>query len=171
LFIRPDYWIVVDVLAPSDDRPHVYEALFHLDVESAAIDETSAAVIGKTAAGGLAILPLTPQGLSATIAQGQREPVVQGWLPTGRHNELRPIPTAVLRAEGAGRRVLAYALVPFSMETSLPRVEPVASGDGALTAKLTWADGAVHEFAYGPDGLTLAATRPDGSTRRFEPKG
>ncbi len=35
LFLKPDYWIIVDALAASDDVEHSYEFLFHLDADEA----------------------------------------------------------------------------------------------------------------------------------------
>jgi hypothetical protein len=152
LFVKPLYWIVVDALTPSDDKPHSYDAPFHLDVESAGIDEASRAVIGKNGDVGLAIVPLATAGLTVQIVKGQTEPTVQGWLPTGRHNELRPIPTPVYHKEGAGECVMAYALVPLKGNEALPRVEPLTTPDGVLAAVLAWPDGSRHYVAHNPQG-------------------
>ncbi|MBM4049916.1 MAG: hypothetical protein FJ279_32875, partial [Planctomycetes bacterium] len=131
---QTDYWIVVDVLEPSDQAEHRYDALFHLDAESVSIEPTEPPGAEKPVPklgtgfwiatcdpgkGNLALVPLAP-GMAAEIVKGQEKPVVQGWLPTGRHNELRPIPTVALTKRGAGRTVMAYALVPFGPDARCP---------------------------------------------------
>ncbi|HCU35284.1 MAG TPA: hypothetical protein DGT21_07405 [Armatimonadetes bacterium] len=112
LFVKPDYWIVIDSFTPEDDRQHTYEALFHLDADDAVVDDQTRAasvVVGDT---GLRIIPIAAALPEVEIIKGQIEPVVQGWLPTGRHNELRPIPTAVFRWAATGPLTVAYALAP-----------------------------------------------------------
>jgi hypothetical protein len=156
LFVRPDYWICVDHFTPADDGAHVYEALFHLDAESVETDDESLSALARADDAALAIVPLQAEGLSLEIVEGQTEPVVQGWLTTGHHNELRPIPTLVYRAEAAGETAIAYALVPFEgNESPLSSVEAAVAPEGVLHAALRWADGSVHHFAHNPDGVSL----------------
>ncbi|MBM3500352.1 MAG: hypothetical protein FJX74_16975, partial [Armatimonadetes bacterium] len=156
LFVKPDYWIVIDVLSPTDGAPHRYDAPFHLDVDSATLDPITLACVARSGDVGLAIVPLTREGLAAEIISGQTDPTVQGWLPTGRHNELRPIPTPTYHAEGTGTRLMAYALVPFQGDAPLPRVDPLPSPAGGLAAALGWADGSVHYVAANPGGEAIA---------------
>jgi hypothetical protein len=51
---------------------------------------------------------------SVKIVKGQKEPVVQGWLPDhgGGYGGIRPIPTAIYRKEATGNVTLLYALCP-----------------------------------------------------------
>jgi hypothetical protein len=180
LFVKPRYWIVIDVLSPADDKAHAYDAPVHLDVESAEIDPETLATVGKSADAGLAVIPLSRDGLTAQIVQGQTEPVVQGWMPTGRHNELRPIPTPIYHTEGAGERVMAYMLLPLSGATPLPQVTSLPAPEGAFACAIRWPDGSVHYLAHSPGekpialgpvqaegGLTLAAVSPDGAVERL----
>jgi hypothetical protein len=156
LFVRPDYWICVDHFTPTDDRAHVYEALFHLDAQSVEKDNDRLSVVTRSEDAALAIVPLQVAGLSLEIIEGQTEPVVQGWLPTGRHNELRPIPTLVYRKEAAGETAMAYALIPFEgRESPLASVETPDVPQGVLAATLRWGDGSVHRFAHNPGGASL----------------
>lgn len=112
LFVKPDYWIVIDSFTPEDERQHTYEALFHLDADEAIVDDETRAVTVTVGDTGLRIIPIAAALPEVEIIKGQTEPVVQGWLPTGRHNELRPIPTAVFRWAAAGPRTVAYVLAP-----------------------------------------------------------
>jgi hypothetical protein len=180
LFVRPDYWIVVDVLSPSDEASHRYEAPFHLDVEEATVDPGTRAVVGVADDVQLAIVPLSTEGLDVAVVSGQTEPVVQGWLPTGRHNQLRPIPTPIFSREAPGTVTMAYALIPGAAGEALPKAEALDTPDGALAVALTWPDGTVHHFVHNPDGLEVAlgsaqataqvalcVVLPDGTTDRL----
>ena len=64
------------------------------------------------AAGGLDIVALGAPAPVPEIVQGQTDPVVQGWLPTGVHNVLRPIPTTIFRWKAKGPTQVAFLLVP-----------------------------------------------------------
>jgi hypothetical protein len=180
LFVKPRYWIVIDVLSPADDKPHAYDAPFHLDVESAEMDPQTLATVGRSGDAGLAIIPLSRDGLTAQIVQGQAEPVVQGWMPTGRHDELRPIPTPIYHTEGPGERVMAYVLLPLGGGDPLPQVTALPAPEGTLACAIRWLDGSVHYLAHNPGekpialgpvqaegGLTVAAVSPGGTVERL----
>ena len=152
LFVKPHYWIIVDELKPSDDKEHTYEALFHLDAADAVVDEETKAVTTTHATGGnVAIVPLNPGDVSVRIVKGQTEPVVQGWVPTGRHNVLRPIPTAIFTRAGAGPTLMAYAVVPFDGRegSAVPKAAPLATKGAApsLAALLSFPNGSWHAVA------------------------
>ncbi len=150
LFVKPDYWIVVDAMQPGDDGEHTYEALFHLDAEEAAVDAATQAVTVEHEGGAFRIIPFGPQAAEVEIIKGQTEPVVQGWVPTGRHNELRPIPTAVFRWRSVGPSVMAFALVPRAADEEWPVAEITSGSPGApsaVAAKLALRGGHVDLFA------------------------
>ncbi|MBM4050998.1 MAG: hypothetical protein FJ279_38365, partial [Planctomycetes bacterium] len=177
LFVKPDYWIVVDVLEPSDQAEHRYEALFHLDAESVSIEPAEAPGAEKPVPklgtgfwiatcdpgkGNLALVSLAP-GMAAEIVKGQERPVVQGWLPTGRHNELRPIPTVALTKRGAGRTVMAYALVPFGPEARCPvtsRIISELANSEILVQERSRGDVAAATLRFGPDREDLIVINP-----------
>ena len=109
-FVKPDYWLVHDTLTPEDDLEHTYEAIFHLDADEVVLDGSTARA--THAAGGLDIVALGAPAPVPEIVQGQTDPVVQGWLPTGVHNVLRPIPTTIFRWKAKGPTQVAFLLVP-----------------------------------------------------------
>jgi len=126
-FVKPEYWIVVDTLTPSDDQQHSYESMFHLDAERAEVDEQSKSVRTVNAdAANLAIIPMADSGLSVRIVSGQEKPIVQGWMPSGGY-DVRPIPTPIFGKSGSGPVTLAYALYPTPKGGKCPvtGVEPV----------------------------------------------
>ncbi|MCX7048483.1 MAG: alginate lyase family protein, partial [Candidatus Sumerlaeota bacterium] len=112
LFAKPDYWIVVDTLQPGDAKEHSYEILFHLDANEAVVNPVTHSVSVDDSGKGLSILPLLEAGFTVEIAKGQTKPEVQGWLPTGQHNVLRPIPTAIFRWKSSGPCGMAFILAP-----------------------------------------------------------
>jgi len=156
LFVKPDYWLCFDALIPADEGEHTYEAIFHLDAETAETAGEDLSVAGMSGDVGLAIVPLTTRGLTVELVEGQTDPVVQGWLPTGKHNELRPIPTAAYRTQAVGPTLMAYALIPFEgADAPSPQVELMTAPDGALVADLTWPDGRTHHVAHNPERAQL----------------
>ena len=60
VFVKPDYWVLVDTLEPSDDKEHRYESLFHLNADDAAADPKTGAV--ATRSGRPTMTPLARSG-------------------------------------------------------------------------------------------------------------
>ena len=145
VFVRPDYWVAIDTMRPADDARHEYEAMFHLDALDATVAPADSSVTVQHDGGAFRIIPFSPEEFGVQVIQGQEEPTVQGWLPTGRHNELRPIPTAVFRWQAAGPSVMAYALVPRAKNQEWPvrlAQADVNTGPGSLAARILLPDGA-----------------------------
>lgn len=107
IFLKPDYWVIVDTMAAADGAAHVYEALFHLDAEEAFVDAASKSVTTKTDCANVVLHPLADAGLELTIIKGREDPV-QGW----GNNPWRPVPTAIYRFAGSGTCWAAYAVEP-----------------------------------------------------------
>jgi hypothetical protein len=162
LFVKPDYWLVVDRLQPADDKPHTYEAIFHLDAPAATVDETTHAVTAEVEGTGLRIVPIATARPEVQIIQGQKEPVVQGWLPTGVHGVLKPIPTAVFRWQATGPSVMIFALVPGEAGTWAVTGGSFAA-DGAT---LTRTGGGADRLTLPGDNLRLTRTDAAGKTLR-----
>ncbi len=165
LFVKPDYWIVCDLMTPADDAEHSYEAIFHLDGENAEVDEATGAVTVSFAGGEFRVVPVGEVRPEVEIVQGQTEPNVQGWLPTGRHNELRPIPTAVFRWSASGASAVAFALVPREADDDWPVLGAAGiEADGeALAAAVELADGGRDVFvrAWGGEFAVAGVCRGD----------
>jgi hypothetical protein len=152
LFVKPDYWVILDTLTAKDGKPHKYEALFHYD--------------GQVKADGLRVLTQNPDeanltlavrpdpGLDLKIIEGQENPV-QGWLPKGDH-QVRPAPVAVVTAHGDGVTHLLYVLAPAPKGAADPLLSVEGSGMGA---GLRWRDGRVSRVAFGVGGATAAEER------------
>lgn len=152
-FVKPDYWIVVDTLTPSDDKPHRYESMFHLDMTGAEADAHSKAVRTTDAKGAnLSIVPLADDGLKVSIISGQEKPIVQGWMPAGGY-KCRPIPTPVFEKQKSGKASFAYVFYPTPEGGKCPvvSVKPVAvqGAEGAVGMAIEFEDGRVDYFVLG----------------------
>jgi len=111
LFVKPDYWIVVDTMIPRDDIEHDYCALFHLSPGELVADHTTNQVSTEWEDGAFQILPLQPNKVDLTVVKGQMEPYLLGWIPTGGQTK-RPSPVAVYNWKALGPTTMAWALVP-----------------------------------------------------------
>jgi hypothetical protein len=163
LFAKPRLWLVVDELHAKDDKPHKYESLFHLDAPSASADNATGVVVTQHPAGAnLALIPVQFDGWQVDLVEGQEKPVVQGWLPTGKHNVLRPVPTAVYHRTASGEARIAYLLAPLREGEPIPSVTVLptegASAVGSFAARIHGADGARFTVLWnGKPGTELRA--------------
>ena len=135
LFIKPRLWLVVDRLHPEDEAAHQYESLFHLNAADATVNESSGAVVSVNPTGpNVALIPVCRHGWQVKIIQGQEEPSVQGWLPTARHNELRPVPTAVYSRRQTGDATMACVIAPLREAEAAPVVKPIGTSEVAVAS-------------------------------------
>ena len=163
IFAKPDYWLVLDTLTPADDHEHRYEAIFHLDAEDAVVDPVTKSVSVEYGGNGFRIRPLRADGMAIEIIKGQKPPAVQGWLPTGRHNELKPIPTAVYRWTARGPVVTAFVLEPRRMHEPWP-IASVTNSDArdgtGLVADILRTDGG-HDMLEQQADAAVSLVRHD----------
>lgn len=140
LFLKPDYWVIVDTLTASDEAEHVYESLFHLDAEGALRDSSNTVTTTDTDTANLSIVPMASDGLSVEIVKGKEEDPVQGWA----NDPWRPVPTAIYTQKGCGTTWLAYALYPTRPgETSpISSVTSFDSSDDAIGLTVAFGGGA-----------------------------
>ncbi len=159
LFIKPDYWLVIDRLTPADDAPHRYEAIFHFDGENAETGTAPLLARGTDAdQPNLAIVALAAAGVTAAIVKGQEQPSVQGWVPA-RGYEVRPVATPVFTAAGTGERLLPWLLYPLRKGQAVPiTAVSAAVADGIAVFTVDFADGRQHSLrvpqAAPPAGTT-----------------
>lgn len=165
VFIKPDYWVLVDTLQPADDQPHQYESLFHLNAEKAEIDKTTGAAITRNLkSANLVVWPVKVPGLTAEIVQGVQEEPVQGWA----NSPWRPVPTLVLRTEGRGKLHLITVLYPLAAGARCPvrSVQPLPvttdnrPATDAVALQVDFHDGSRH---------TLLMAEKPGVLRRAGP--
>lgn len=144
-FLKPDCFVIVDQLEPADDRPHTYEALFHLNSSSAKIEG-----LRVTTANRGPNLEVRAFGVGdVRIVQGQTEPVVQGWSPdsSAGYGGVRPVPTAIFRTTAPGKTTLLFGLSPLRPEQPSRLASLELAGD-ELSVRFT--DGAPRRLKLKP---------------------
>ncbi len=108
VFVRPDYWLVVDRLHAEGE--HTYDILWHLNNDEAAQDEQTLAAWGADpGVANLLVTPAETAGLALEIVKGRDEPVL-GFAPASRK---KPIPVLHYRLTAHGPATLAWALTPY----------------------------------------------------------
>ena len=140
-FVKPEYWVVVDTLSPSDDTPHSYESLFHLDTAQAHVDRQTLSVrTVNTGEANLCIIPLRDETLHNRIVCGQEEPV-QGWA----NAPWRAVPTAVYAKTAPHTVRFVFVLYPTGPGHDIPIVslEPLTQVEGGEVkgVDITFTDG------------------------------
>jgi hypothetical protein len=125
-FLKPDLYIVTDQMVPLDNKPHTYEALFHLDAPDAQISGMTVRTTGEGP-----ILEIKAMGADEVrIVKGQKEPYVQGWIPdnSAGYGGIRPIPTAIFKKEATGDCTILYILWPSKNGEACPVANAEISG-------------------------------------------
>jgi hypothetical protein len=127
-FLKPALFIIADQFEPGDAQAHTYAALFHLDAPKVQVEGLRVAT--QNTGPNLTILAFGAD--SVEIVQGQRKPVVQGWLPDPRlgYGGIRPIPTAIYSKSARGPTTMLYALcaMPNAASGSLRGDRPPLDG-------------------------------------------
>jgi hypothetical protein len=154
-FIKPDYYVILDTLAPEDTASHTYASLFHIDDTEATVDETSLAVETHTAdKANVALIPARQDGLNVAVVKGQTEPTMQGWSSNGGW---RPIPTAVYTWQAKGVSHQAMVVYPMKPGQACP-VKNVQLNitDGKASLTVQFQDGKSDRCQFGLDDAAAA---------------
>ncbi|MFP3904735.1 MAG: alginate lyase family protein, partial [Armatimonadota bacterium] len=117
IFVRPDYFVVIDRLQSEDDAEHTYSNLFHFDAETAEVDQDT--LVARSTEEGMpnvTLVPLATDGLSARIVRGQEDPL-QGWIP---RRGFRKIPTAIYEKTSADDVIFITLIVPHPDNEKVP---------------------------------------------------
>ena len=92
-FLKPDIFLVHDLLQSADGRPHTYEARWHLaSTKTEPVQQHKAVVTTDADQPNLAVIPLYPTGLEVRSASGQEAPEMLGW----RITKAGPVPTTTV---------------------------------------------------------------------------
>ncbi|MBR5078601.1 MAG: alginate lyase family protein [Victivallales bacterium] len=168
LFVKPQYWLVFDVLSPKDAAEHAYESMFHLANVEAVLNEKTMAVRGcDENVPNIAILPIKADGLTATIVKGKEDEPAQGWELRSGYYDKHAIPTALYNRKAAGQWLEPWLLYPLKANETQPPVQSLRMTT-PNTIELQFTDGRVHvvELTLDGDGiskLSLILKRADGS--------
>ena len=152
LFVKPDYWIIIDTLKPEDNKPHEYESIFHLNAETAVkIPNTKAVVTENSNSANLVLWPVGINGLSTEIVKGIEEEPVQGWVMSWTKREA--VPTALFRwkAKGISQLVTIVYPIPANAEVPILRVKQLRISPqttDAIAVQIEFTNGEKHLVFY-----------------------
>jgi hypothetical protein len=144
LFVKPDFWVVLDRLAADDGKEHTYDALFHFDCPVTA--EGVRLVTQNGDEPNLTVAARPDPGVSLKIVKGQQEPV-QGWLVEPGIASVRPAPVGVYTARGKTTHLL-YVLAPAAKGAKDPVRSVEGLGGDPAAARVTMTDGRVYEVRF-----------------------
>jgi hypothetical protein len=143
LFIKPDFWVMLDRLTSVDGQERTYEPLFHFDCP---VKSDGLRVLTQNAAEpNLTVLARTDAGLSVKVVEGQEEPV-QGWLTKGI-GAVRPAPVAIYSIRGKTTYVL-YAMAPAPAGAQDPLLAVEALDGDPAAARIVFRDGRKYEVRF-----------------------
>ena len=130
LFVRPDYWVIVDQLDAS--VPHSYQVLFHAAPELAVRVGSDNKVILETAPGGAALylIPADSHAAKVSCLAGSMDPI-QGWYSPGTRQKTSATAVIYEQEHRASTAVatLLYAC-PSGQSGDDINIEPLAVSGG-----------------------------------------
>ncbi len=151
LFLKPDYWIILDELAAS--KEHDYQLLFHLhpDIRARIVAEKTVR-LESASENILQIIPVFPEGLKVTTVAGSENPI-QGWYSNGPYQK-QPAQTVIYEKKTSNSTCLVTIIYPcqnYSAEENI-QVQPL---------KITAGEGAAFVFCHqhGADTIMFSPTR------------
>jgi hypothetical protein len=170
LFLKPDVFVVADILVPADDREHTYQARWHLKTTSTAFaDGTKAVTTTDAGEANLSVVPLFADGLEVRSACAQKEPELLGWFVSRTEGPV-PATTVLHTRRGAGTQVLFTLLLPLRPGATNPVASVRCVGDRRV--EVAMADGRAFAFHAGggpSDMIRVSETLADGSAGRQAP--
>jgi hypothetical protein len=163
LFLKPDIFVVADLLTPIDDLEHTYDARWHLLTTKTDTNPTTGVVVtADPGLANLAIVPLHPEGLSVKAVSAQETPEILGW--NNRKDmtpQLLPATTVVHLRKGAGPQQFLTLLLPLRPGQTNP-VMNIVPGEPTL---ITLVDG--HKLLISTkNGLSVEERLPNGTPGR-----
>ncbi len=127
LFIKPDYWIIVDKILGIGARQ--VEQLYHLtpDAEATILDGHLRATYANGAA--LQIVPLPADSATMSIVKGSLEPI-QGWVATG-YNKKEPAAVMIVKQKAELPATFYTVLLPSPSKLSAPFTVTASAPDSS----------------------------------------
>ena len=129
LYVRGEFWVVVDKIAT--DRPRTIEALWHWHPDNEVVKEGKT-VKTKNGAGNLAILPIGANAFDIQFIKGQEDPAIQGWY-SPEYNIFGPNVASIYKTEIAETTTMAWLILPSSSETPNAITEILAENEEGVT--------------------------------------
>jgi len=121
LFVKPAYWVILDVLTPSDSAEHLYTSLLHFGPGETRLSPGKI-LFGESGHAGAVLVAAPGSADSIEIVRGREFPGLLGWQFDKNGTVRNPIPTAVLRRRSAGPIANAYVLAPHPAGAEPPEI-------------------------------------------------
>jgi len=134
-FARPDYCVVIDRLAPDDEREHEYRMKYQLNYLLDPHAE-AARVTAVSNAAGIVVEPLG-SGITLSIIKGQKKPYYEGWHYA---RGFRPAPALVYTWKTKGVSCVQTLLCPLAAGANgarKVRASAERAGNGAVVLTIT----------------------------------
>ncbi len=141
------FFVVIDRLAASDDKPHAYEQMWHLEECTLLVKDGT--FTGDFGLGTALFAAQADPGAKIVDMKGQQAPYYQGWMPIwkGGPHEHRPIPTPVVCGSFTGTKRLVTVLYPYKDGAKKIRGVKASPSVDAKTFVLVLTDGTVRSLS------------------------
>jgi hypothetical protein len=154
LFVKPDYWLIVDDLQTVDC--HDYQLLFHTPPGvMAKVEGINCVVLDReTEASGLYLLPAYPADLTVTCATGSEDPI-QGWYSLD-HRHKTASTAVIFEQKNVASTVFVTLLYPYPSRKGADAVgiEPLhVVGGNAVAFLVTTPRGQDHLLISRGEGV------------------
>lgn len=108
IYVKPDLFVIVDLLIPNDRKKHTYQSHFHINAEKVKLNSgTQQLSIKEEGRPSFNITPLQVEDMTAEVIKGQMSPEILGWeLFEGKED--RAIPTLRFEQRKSGPVAFAY---------------------------------------------------------------
>ena len=162
LFLKPDLFLVADLLTPTDDKKHLYDARWHLLTTETSRDENDGVVSRDPNVPNLLVLPLLPDGLKVTADSRKETPEILGWNTRKDHvPPLLPATTIQHIRQGSGSQQFLTLLFPLKTGEA----NPVASVSGGTEPTIHFKDGRQVKIST-QEGFRVSELLADGQPGR-----
>jgi hypothetical protein len=134
LYVRDNYWIVVDRVAT--DRPRQVQALWHFAPSCEVRIEGQSVGSANAGQANLRIVPAGATDWHTEIVKGQEKPHIQGWY-SADYGQKVPSPTAVYTKKISGPATFAWVLVPASGLVPEVQAQLVSQNEKEVQVRVT----------------------------------
>lgn len=162
VFVKPDYWVVLDTLDPEADESstYTYDSFFHLNTEEVSIAPETNSILTLNADANLLLMAMNPANhgtVSVSSTKGKETEPVQGWAHI--NNNFMAAPAAQFRFRGPGRQRLVTLLYPLRTGQGSPvdgmdkldvfSANGQISDDAATGIEIRYSDGSKDQMLIG----------------------
>jgi hypothetical protein len=153
LFVKPQYWVVVDHVFGGGE--HELTRLFHFPLRASVLASASTAQTGFKTGANIRVQPTDDARLDLR----------QGWIPTGGA-AAEKAPVAALVSRRTLPAALGTVLLPFTAGGALPTVKSVAASDPLVVRlQVTFPNGQQDEIAVAAEPMVLKAGDREATAR------